>query len=191
MDPHVERMATLLKEAKEAVEGELYDSPVNDAEDRLIGNFPALKASISGRTVRVALLDVPGAQDHFSIIAASRPRFSVSLRKEGQFDWVAKLLGQVADLRVGVKEFDSEYLVSGYPADGVKDYLIREDVRGWLKEINPMEAFAVGSGYVRASFPLTPQSAYTIEDLRQRVVSMVRLAEAAEAIEVASDEDVF
>lgn len=186
MDPHVARMAEVLKQACEETQGELYDSQVLDSSDRVTGAVPALKMSIGQRVVNVVLFDVPGDRDHFSVIVTAYPLFTVTLRQEARFDWLMKSMGRVEDHRIGIADFDRRFLVGGRSEEGIVKYFARSDVRGWVDQLGDFLNLAASTGFLRATFPLTPQTHDTLDDLRSRVVSLLRLADVAEGHEPAA-----
>lgn len=183
MDPHVKRMAQVLALAQQETDGELYDSLTFDDEGNPVESCPALKAQVDGRLVNILLFDVPGSRDHFSIIVNAEPEFIMSLREEVRWDVVLKTLKRVEDHVIGVPDFDRKYLIGGHPAPRVVGFLKRADVRATIKSLEPFLSLACDDGFVRASFPLTPGTHYELKDLRDRVVAMKRLAEAAEGVQ--------
>jgi len=185
VDPHVKKMANVLQSAATEVDGEIYDSVTYDDAGRACEMTPALKADLGGRLVNIMLFDVPGDKDHFSVILNATPRFTLTLREEVRWDWVLKSLGRAEDHIIGLPEFDKKYLIGGQPADAVIRYLKRQDVQGWIASLGEFLSLAADSGFFRATFPLTPKSDYKVDDLRGRVVSLMRLAEVAEGKEPA------
>lgn len=186
MDPHVRKMAKVLEAASVEVDGELYESVTYDDAGRACEITPALKADLGGRLVNIMLFDVPGDKDHFSIVLNATPRFTLMLREEVRWDWVLKSLGRVEDHIIGLPDFDRKYLIGGQPADAVIRYLKRPDIQKWIGSLGDFLNLAADSGFMRATFPLNPKSAYTVDELRSRVVSLMRLAEVAEGKEPAT-----
>ena len=181
MDPHVKRMADVLEQCRQETNSEMYDSITYDEDGNDVETCPALKVDIDGRIINILLFDVPGIHDHFSIIVDARPDFTMSLRREERWDWVLKSLKRVEDHIVGVPEFDKHFLIGGQPTDHVVHFLQKHEVRGMIQSMEPFLNLACDVGFMRASFPLTPSTHYELKDLRDRVLTMKRLAEAAES----------
>lgn len=186
MDPHVKKMATVLQMASNEVDGEIYDSVTYEDNGRACEITPALKANLGGRLVNIMMFDVPGDKDHFSIVLNATPRFTLMLREEVRWDWVLKSLGRVEDHVIGLPEFDKKYLIGGQPADAVIRYLKRTDIQKWIESLGNFLNLAADAGFMRATFPLSPEVGYTVDELRSRVVSLMRLAEVAEGKEPAA-----
>ncbi|MBM3461649.1 MAG: hypothetical protein FJX76_06065 [Armatimonadetes bacterium] len=182
MDWHVRQMMEVLRGVCKDVGGELYDSPSLNTSDQVESNSPGWHATLSGREVNVVLYDVPGARDHFSIIMNAWPRITLSLRREERFDWLKKSMGKLQDVQVGNADFDRDFLIGGRPEGDVKQFLARREVQDWVKTLGDFHHLAGDQGFFRATFPLTPKTRYEPEDLRVRVVSMLRLAEAVEKV---------
>jgi hypothetical protein len=181
MDPHVKRLADLLTAAQSEAGGEIYEAVTYDDEGRPVEVCPAWKLDVEGRVVNVVLFDVPGSRDHFSVIVNAEPQFIMSLREEARWDRVLKTFQRVEDHQIGVSDFDRKYLVGGRPEAKVVAFLRQPEVRRLISSIEPILSLACDDGFVRATFPLTPASRYGLDDVRARVTTMKRLAEAAEA----------
>lgn len=186
MDPHVRRFADVVMEFCKEKGGELYDSPVLDTSDHVAGVLPAMQFEVDRRKVNVVLFDVPGNHDHFSIIVTAWPRFAVNLRQEARFDWVMKSIGKVEDHRVGVPEFDRHYLIGGRPADSVVSFLTDPTVRTDVETLGSFMNLAADTGFLRITYPLTPETSYTHDHLRIWMDALLRLAKASEV-----DRDTF
>lgn len=180
MDPHVRTFAAVVKVLCQERGGELYDSPVLDTSDHVAGVLPAMQFEHDRRKVNVVLFDVPGNHDHFSVIVTAWPKFAVSLRHEARFDWVMKTIGRAEDHQIGVPDFDRHYLIGGRPKDDVIAFLTDPTVERDVDALGDFLSLAADTGFIRVTWPLEPQSHYTLDDLHKKIDALLRLAKACE-----------
>lgn len=178
-DPHIRAFADLIHDITPKLGGELSAATVENKKGQK-DEVPAMQFETDGRRINLVLFDVPGDLDHFSVIVAAKPQFTLGMRRESRFDWLKKSLHAVQDIQVGFPDFDDHYLISGKPTDAVVSFLLHPDVRDKIEALGEILDLSTDAEYLRASFPLTPKTKYTEEILRRQFKALVRLAETSE-----------
>jgi hypothetical protein len=180
MDQHVEQFAAVLQALVESVGGEVYETTTFDDAGQPCERVPAAHLELDGRVVNIVPFDVPGDQDHFSIVTSWPADFTLSLRHEVGWDWVRKRLGTVEDHIVGDSSFDKTYLVGGKPADRVISFLQIPAVRGVVEALGTFLALSADNDFLRVTFRLQPDLLYNVEQVHSYVRCLLTLAQRAE-----------
>ena len=176
----VDELAGVLEAMVPQVHGELIHLAALDGEEG--PGTPSLRGQLETRAFTIALFDVPGPRDHFTLVVDATLTFSLSLHKEGRWDWLRKAMGQLDDYEIGFSRLDKEFIIGGHPQPAVVAYLKRPEVQERLERMDGFLSLGADHGMMRATYPLQREAAWTAEDLIQLTRGLAELAQLAEEI---------
>ena len=179
MDAHVKRFVKTLQSFSDTHGGEVYETTTYDDAGNACELVPAVKLDMAGTVVNIVPFDVPGNQDHFSIMINAQMPFSLALRHEVRWDWVRKRLGSVEDHQIGMPEFDRAYLIGGSPAERVIHFLRKAQVQQDIRSLGDFLDLRADSDLFRVTLPIDELSIYTVESIQAAVTRMLSLAREA------------